>query len=225
MSAPLWTTMIVLGFAAGSIPFGLILGRAKGIDIREHGSKNIGATNVGRVLGRKYGFLCFALDALKGAVPVLAVWFLLVPAHPEQTNLVGMLMPLVGIAAILGHVYSPWVGFRGGKGVATSFGALLAMWPLMTFPALGALVVWIIVLKLFRFVSLASMCAALSLPVLLAVRAFVITGGNSSPADAVLPLLIAVTALAFLVIWKHRANIARLRAGTEPRVGAKQPAP
>lgn len=224
MSAPLWTTMIVLGFAAGSIPFGLILGRAKGIDIREHGSKNIGATNVGRVLGRKYGFLCFALDALKGAVPVLAVWFVLVPAHPEQTNLVGMLMPLVGIAAILGHVYSPWVGFRGGKGVATSFGALLAMWPLMTFPALGALVVWIIVLKLFRFVSLASMCAALSLPILLAVRAFVITGANSSPVDAVLPLLIAVTALAFLVIWKHRANITRLRAGTEPRVGAKQPA-
>ncbi len=216
--------MIVLGFAAGSIPFGLILGRAKGIDIREHGSKNIGATNVGRVLGRKYGFLCFALDALKGAVPVLAVWFVLVPAHPEQTNLVGMLMPLVGIAAILGHVYSPWVGFRGGKGVATSFGALLAMWPLMTFPALGALVVWIIVLKLFRFVSLASMCAALSLPILLAVRAFVITGANSSPVDAVLPLLIAVTALAFLVIWKHRANITRLRAGTEPRVGAKQPA-
>lgn len=215
--------MIVLGFAAGSIPFGLILGRAKGIDIRAHGSKNIGATNVGRVLGRKYGFLCFALDALKGAVPVLAVWFVLVPAHLEQTNLVGMLMPLVGIAAILGHVYSPWVGFRGGKGVATSFGALLAMWPLMTYPALGALVVWIIVLKLFRFVSLASMCAALSLPVLLAVRAFWITGGNSPPADAVLPLLIAVTALAFLVIWKHRANIARLRAGTEPRVGTKQP--
>ncbi|MSQ90780.1 MAG: glycerol-3-phosphate 1-O-acyltransferase [Phycisphaerales bacterium] len=216
--------MILLGFASGSIPFGLILGRAKGIDIREHGSKNIGATNVGRVLGRKFGFLCFALDALKGALPVLGVWFGLVAEHPEQTSLVGMLMPLVGIAAILGHVYSPWVGFRGGKGVATSFGALLAMWPLMTFPALGALVVWIVVLKLFRFVSLASMCAALSLPLFLAVRAFWITDGNSHPVDAVLPLLIAVTALALLVIWKHRANITRLRAGSEPRVGASKPA-
>ncbi len=217
--------MIAVGFAAGSSPFGLVIGRAKGIDIRAHGSKNIGATNVGRVLGRKYGFLCFALDALKGALPVLAVGLVLVPDHPEQTNLVGLLMPLVGIAAILGHVYSPWVGFRGGKGVATSFGALVAMWPLMTFPALGALVVWLIVLKLFRFVSLASMCAALSLPVFLAVRAFWITGGNSHPVDVVLPLLIAVTALAVLVIWKHRANIARLRAGSEPRIGALPPAP
>lgn len=211
--------MMAIGFVSGSIPFGLILGRAHGIDIREHGSKNIGATNVGRVLGRRQGFICFALDALKGALPVLAVWFFLVGAHPERVNLVGTLMPLVGIAAILGHVYSPWVGFRGGKGVATSFGALVAMWPLMTFPALGALVVWVILVKLFRFVSLASICAALSLPLLLIVRVMWTANETSSPANVVFPMLILTVVLAFLVVWKHRPNIARLRAGTEPRIG------
>ena len=116
MAAPLWTVMIVIGFVCGSIPFGVLIGRAKGIDIRQHGSKNIGATNVGRVLGRKFGLLCFFLDALKGALPVLGVWWFLARQHPEQTNIVGMLMPLVGVASILGHVFSPWVGFRGGKG-------------------------------------------------------------------------------------------------------------
>ncbi|MSR45269.1 MAG: glycerol-3-phosphate 1-O-acyltransferase [Phycisphaerales bacterium] len=219
MDTPLWILMMAIGFVSGSIPFGLILGRAHGIDIREHGSKNIGATNVGRVLGRRQGFICFALDALKGALPVLAVWFFLVGAHPERVNLVGTLMPLVGIAAILGHVYSPWVGFRGGKGVATSFGALVAMWPLMTFPALGALVVWVILVKLFRFVSLASICAALSLPLLLIVRVMWTANETSSPANVVFPMLILTVVLAFLVVWKHRPNIARLRAGTEPRIG------
>ncbi len=215
--------MIAIGFAFGSVPFGLILGRARGVDIRQHGSKNIGATNVGRVLGRPLGFLCFALDALKGALPVLSVWFFIVPLHLDNPSMVGVLMPLVGIAAILGHVYSPWVGFRGGKGVATSFGALLAMWPLMTFPALGALVVWIALVKLTRLVSLASICAALSLPFFLAIRAFGWNDGNSYPIMSVLPLMFAVTALALLVVFKHRANIARLRAGTEPRVGGAKP--
>ncbi len=215
--------MVVIGFVCGSIPFGVILGRAKGIDIRQHGSKNIGATNVGRVLGRGYGLLCFFLDALKGALPVLGVWWFLARQHPEETNLVGMLMPLVGVAAILGHVFSPWVGFRGGKGVATSFGALLAMWPLMTLPALGALAVWLVVLKSFKFVSLASICAAISLPLLLIARVKLIAAEPPIPADAFLPLLIAVSTLALLVIWKHRTNISRLRAGTEPRVGASKP--
>ncbi|MSQ90836.1 MAG: glycerol-3-phosphate 1-O-acyltransferase [Phycisphaerales bacterium] len=215
--------MLAIGFVAGSIPFGLILGRTKGIDIREHGSKNIGATNVGRVLGRKYGVLCFVLDALKGALPVLAVWCFLSGQYPSQTSLVGILMPLVGVAAILGHVYSPWVGFRGGKGVATSFGALAAMWPLMTFPALGALILWIIVLKLFRFVSLASICAALSLPLFLVARVAWTTNESSFPIPVVLPMLLVTIALAILVVWKHRPNIARLRAGTEPRVGTARP--
>ena len=223
MHAPLWALMISIGFVCGSIPFGLIIGRAKGIDIRQHCSKNIGATNVGRVLGRKFGLLCFFLDALKGALPVLGVWWFLARQHPEEINMVGMLMPLVGVAAILGHVFSPWVGFRGGKGVATSFGALLSMWPLMTFPTLGALLVWIVVLKIFRFVSLASICAAISLPLLLIFRVKAFEAEPPITVDAFLPLLIAVATLALLVVWKHRTNISRLRAGTEPRVGAPKP--
>ena len=223
MSAPLWIVMMAMGFVAGSIPFGLILARTKGIDIREHGSKNIGATNVGRVLGRRYGALCFVLDALKGGLPVLGVWIFLVGEHPNEIEFVSILMPLVGVCAILGHVYSPWVGFRGGKRVATSFGALVAMWPLMTYPALGALVVWIIVLKASRFVSLASICAALSLPVLLVARVTLPWGQPEFRAQAYLPLLICVTALAILVVWKHRANISRIRAGNEPRVGGSKP--
>ncbi len=214
---------MAIGFVAGSIPFGVILGRAKGVDIRALGSKNMGATNVGRVLGKRFGVLCFFLDALKGAIPVLSVWLLLVRAHPDQTSLVGVLMPLVGICAILGHVFSPWVGFRGGKGVATSFGALIAMWPLMTFPAIGALLVWVTVVKASRFVSLASICAAVSLPLLLIARVLIPIDGSTIRAEAFLPLLVCVTALAVLVVWKHRPNIARLRAGTESRVGQPKP--
>jgi glycerol-3-phosphate acyltransferase PlsY len=213
-----WIIAPIAGFVSGSIPFGLLIGRIKGVDVRKHGSRNIGATNVGRVLGRPLGYLCFVLDALKGALPVLVAGVVLVEQVPDAQR-TGVLMPLIGIAAILGHIYSPWVSFKGGKGVATSFGALLAMWPLMTFPALGALAVWLAVVKVTHYVSAASMLAALALPLLLLVRARAWPGGEPMQADAFLPLLIAVTLLAALVIWKHRANIARLRAGTELRVG------
>ncbi|MSR29319.1 MAG: glycerol-3-phosphate 1-O-acyltransferase [Phycisphaerales bacterium] len=204
-------------FVAGSIPFGMIIGRAHGIDICALGSKNIGATNVGRVLGRRWGMVCFALDAFKGAAPVAALILLASPTAANARE--STLIPLVGAAAILGHIYSPWVGFKGGKGVATSFGALLAMWPTMTFAALGALVVWLIVVKASRFISLASMVAAASLPILYAAFAlWPIDEGAWSRLLSSGPLLVATLALAVLVLWKHRANIARLRAGTEPRV-------
>ena len=219
MSAWPWIIAPLAGFASGSIPFGLLIGRLKGVDVREHGSRNIGATNVGRVLGRPLGMICFVLDALKGVLPVLVAGALSADQLTDAQR-TGLLMPLTGVAAILGHIYSPWVSFKGGKGVATSFGALLAMWPLMTFPALGALGVWILVVKATRYVSLASMVAALALPVLLLVRARAWPGSPPMPTAEFLPLLIAVALLAALVIWKHRANIARLRAGTELRVGA-----
>lgn len=218
MNAWPWIMASLAGFSAGSVPFGLLIGRLKGVDVREHGSRNIGATNVGRVLGRRFGYICFVLDALKGVLPVLLMGSLL-SDHVPDTQRTSLLMPLTGIAAILGHIYSPWVAFRGGKGVATSFGALLAMWPLMTFPALGALLVWIVVVKATRYVSAASMLAALALPLLLLVRALAWPGREPMQRAEYLPLLIAVTLLAGLVIWKHRANIARLRAGTELRIG------
>lgn len=218
MTAWPWIIASLAGFVSGSIPFGLLIGRIKGVDVREHGSRNIGATNVGRVLGRPFGYACFVLDALKGAVPVLLAGVLLAEHVPDAQR-TGLLMPLIGIAAILGHIYSPWVSFKGGKGVATSFGALLAMWPLMTFPALGALLLWVVVVKVTHYVSAASMIAALALPVLLLVRARAWPGSEPMQPAEFLPLLIVVTLLAALVIWKHRANIARLRAGTELRVG------
>ena len=223
MTAWPWIIASLAGFTAGSIPFGLLIGRLKGVDVREHGSRNIGATNVGRVLGRPFGYLCFVLDALKGVLPVVIAGSML-STHVPDAQRTGLLMPLTGIAAILGHIYSPWVAFKGGKGVATSFGALLAMWPLMTFPALGALAVWIVVVKATRYVSAASMLAALALPVLLLVRARVWPGAEPMQTAEFLPLLIAVTLLAALVIWKHRANISRLRAGTELRIGGAKSA-
>ena len=224
MSAPLWLVWILAAFVLGSIPFGLIIGRAHGIDIRAHGSKNIGATNVGRVLGRKWGFLCFALDALKGATPILLILWTMTPSESDDAIIRNGLLPLAGAAAIFGHLYSPWVSFKGGKGVATSFGALVSMWPTMTFAALGALVIWLLMMKAFRYVSLASMCAAGALPLLFgALSAWPFDDGAIARLSAVLPLLLATVALAILVVVKHRANIARLRAGTESRVGGPKP--
>ena len=226
MDAPLWIIAVAVAFVVGSVPFGLIIGRLRGVDVRSLGSKNIGATNVGRVLGRPYGFLCFFLDALKGAAPVLGALTVAVTdggVSPEQAR--QWLAPLVGAGAILGHVYSPWVGFKGGKGVATSFGALVAMWPAMSLAAISALGVWLAILAATRFVSLASMCAASALPLFYAVfTAWPLDLGATTRLWSGAPLLIASLLLCGLVIFKHRANIARLRSGTEPRVGqAKTP--
>jgi acyl-phosphate glycerol 3-phosphate acyltransferase len=137
----LWLSLLILSFLSGSIPFGLLIARARGVDIRRHGSGNIGATNVWRVLGRGPGLLCFALDVLKGLAPTLgAAWTtgLLGPrALPGPIDARSAWLWLVVMAlAILGHMFSPWVGFRGGKGVATGLGALLGVWPFLTAPAL-----------------------------------------------------------------------------------------
>ncbi len=222
-----WLIAFLTAYLAGSIPFGLIIGKMKGVDIREHGSKNIGATNVGRVLGRAAGGLCFVLDLLKGALPVLIVgwnWgFLsrsLAPQDGDAITAAEMLLWLgVAIATILGHMYSPFIRFRGGKGVATGFGALLAMWPIMTIPVLAAFVAWLVVVRLTRYVALASMVAAVSVPIFLALW---IVADGTQPASRLLyawPPLVFTLLLALLVIFKHRANISRLRRGEEPKVG------
>src|SRR4051812_3329374 len=172
--APLIITIVVLCYVIGSVPFGLIAGRLKGIDIRQHGSGNIGATNVWRVLGRKWGLPVFVLDVGKGLVAsVFAKWLagsweITVPLphlhreiitlnllHPGLGGIVG------GISAILGHNFPVWLRFKGGKGVATSLGALFGLMPLastLTF------LTWGLVLKITRYVSVASIIGALSLP-------------------------------------------------------------
>jgi glycerol-3-phosphate acyltransferase PlsY len=218
----LWPLFLVLAFLAGSVPFGLLIARAKGIDIRAHGSGNIGATNVGRVLGKRYGFACFGLDALKGALPVLvAGWWMGVLGAPidrlaadDQWWWLG-----VGAAALLGHVFSPWVGFKGGKGVATGFGAFASMWTPLALPTLVALVVWIVVLKLSRMVSLASIVAAVAIPIVCVLR--LLLGDDPRAALAAsTPTLVVAALVALVVVVKHRSNIGRILRGQELKVKA-----
>jgi glycerol-3-phosphate acyltransferase PlsY len=213
---------LVVGFLCGSIPFGLIIARAKGIDLRAHGSGNIGATNVGRVLGFKGFLVCFLFDMSKGFVPTLGFGmisgFLGVLDIPTLGALSYM---LVAAAPILGHMFSPFAGFKGGKGVATAVGALLAVFPAMTLPAVGGIFVFILVLALWRFVSAASCAAAASIPLWTWFQ-FSVAERQGHVADwlgAGWPFFAFGIALAALVIWRHRTNLGRLLKGTEPRIG------
>lgn len=219
----LWAFGILGGYLIGSVPFGLIVGHLRGIDIREHGSKNIGATNVGRVLGRPWGMLCFALDVAKGAVPVMVMGALMDTLNRPAAELTQAQMwwwLAVAIAPVVGHMFPLYIGFKGGKGVATGFGALAAMWPLLTFPALGALVVWYTALRLTKYVSVASIAAASSLPLFYVLAATPRNLENVLPALLhASPPLIVTAALALVIIVKHRSNIARLRRGEEPKIG------
>ncbi len=212
---------IPVAFLAGSIPCGLLIARARGVNIGEHGSGNIGATNVWRVLGRGPGLTCFLCDAFKGLVPTLGAG--LAAGTLGRTSLPAAhawLWLAVAVAAILGHMFTPFAGFRGGKGVATGFGALLGIYPLLTGPALGALALWIGVAKLTRYVSVASIAAALALPAWLFLTVETLSREPGRHAAA-LPFYVVVAFLAAVVTLKHRANIARLLQGRENRIGRR----
>lgn len=212
-----WILCLLLAYLCGSIPFGLLIGLARGVDIRQHGSKNIGATNAGRVLGRRWGFIAFALDVAKGAAPVLvAGWLLGFLGRADLEHAEALRWLAIAAAGVLGHMHSLFLRFKGGKGVATGFGVMAGMWGSLTIPAALALVIWVIVVRLTRFVSVASCIAAASIP--LTVLAFAIARKGSAGVHAALPFLIITTLLASAVVWKHRANLARLRQGTEPRI-------
>ncbi|MCC7408904.1 MAG: glycerol-3-phosphate 1-O-acyltransferase PlsY [Phycisphaeraceae bacterium] len=210
---------LIGAYLVGSIPFGLLIGSMRGVDVRKAGSGNVGATNVGRVLGRKWGVLCFVLDVLKGLLPVLIAGVAMgwlgrrdLPAADTWRWLA------VAAAAVVGHVFPVWLKFRGGKGVATSLGVLLGFYPVLTLPAVIALAVWVILVRTFHYVSLASIVAAVSLPVTL-----LIEGQIRRQAMAYLmPYLVVTSLLALLVIVRHRSNIQRLLAGTESKVGQKR---
>lgn len=215
-----WTIAFLLAFASGSVPMGVLIARRRGVDIRMTGSGNPGATNVGRVLGRRFGVLCFFLDAMKGATPVLlSGWIagLLGQGAAGLTPVVAWCWLGVACAAILGHCFSPFLGFRGGKGVATGFGSVLAMWPIMTIPAIAAFVVWALVLGLTRLMSLASIVGALVLPA--TVLAMTLGLENRGAWGSALPFLIVTSLIAALVTFRHRDNIRRIRSGVESRVG------
>jgi acyl phosphate:glycerol-3-phosphate acyltransferase len=193
---------VILSYVSGSIPAAFLAGKWSGLDLRTHGSGNLGATNVLRVLGPKIGLLVFAVDIAKGAVPVRFL--------PPLTGASGTMQIAIalacGVAAILGHTRPVFLGFgKGGKGVATACGVFLALAPLQT---VLSLLIFIVVVFASGFVSLASLTAATALPVLLWASL-----GWRSPLFAV-----ALVTMVF-VFWTHRANIQRLRSGTEYRFG------
>ncbi len=209
---------IIGAYLLGSIPFGLLIAKAHGKDLRSIGSGNIGATNVSRALGRKWAYVCFGLDVLKGMVPMLATLSLTKPlSTPSQTEKVIFLWLwlAVGCGAILGHIFPIYVKFRGGKGVATSFGVALGLWPYYTICAFFAIAIWIVVVLIWRYVSLASIAASVTFPIVL-ILAIVLKRGWDFV--SLWPLLIAATAIPLMVIIRHRENIKRLLAGTESKI-------
>lgn len=212
-----WAISIVCAYFAGGIPFGVLIAKTKDVNIREHGSKNIGATNVGRVLGKKLGMICFVLDVMKGALPVLIVGlaagvFGNSMEHIETNEM--LLWICVVLASLLGHMYSPFLKFGGGKGVATTFGGMVAMWPLLTVPVLVAFLAWAITLKATKMISLASLVAA----VVLFADAIASVMLNATLEHA-WPLLAVTGLITAMVFWKHRSNIGRIIRGEEPKIG------
>lgn len=195
-------------YLIGSIPFGLILCKAfKGVDIRERGSKNIGATNAGRVCGWPFFVVTFLLDFGKGLGPVLGgVAVAEAVGAGGSHSLVGV---LYGVAAILGHTFPVYVGFKGGKAVATSFGVFVGLAPVAAAIAFG---LWLVLFVAFRYVSLASMAGVVAAPIVYAAR-------HRGALDSEhWPILAFAAIVAVLVVVRHRANIKRLLSGTENRV-------
>ncbi len=197
---PLFT--LLLGYLLGSIPSGFLAGKwCKGIDLRSIGSGSTGATNVLRNVGKGPALVVFLVDVAKGAAAVL-----LASALTQNNPLNDWIQVLAGLAALAGHIWPIWLGFKGGKAVATGLGLFLGLaWPV----GLACFGMFMTVFSLSRIVSLASVVAALSLPLLMA-------AGSGSNAN----LVVALVAMA-LVIWRHRSNIQRLINGTEPKVGQK----
>jgi len=202
MTAVDWILCAVVSYLLGSIPTGFVWCKARGIDIRTVGSGNIGATNVMRALGKPIGITVLLIDAAKGFVPVFAA-----PAFFPQADRT-LLEIVCCVAVVVGHNWTCWLKFKGGKGIATSAGALLAMLPM---PLLWVLAIWGIVFAASRYVSLASIAAAVSLPV----ATWLITRDRT--------FIVFTAILGALAVYKHKSNIQRLLAGTENRIGGKKP--
>lgn len=206
------TLLAIAAYFCGSIPFGLIIGKAvKGIDLRDFGSGNIGATNAGRVLGFRWGLICLLLDAAKGYLPVA-----ILPALfcESQGLAVGHATILAGIATIIGHMFPCWLGFRGGKGVATSLGVLLVIshWGVLVAAGL-----FFLCLLVSRYVSLSSMIAALGYGVFELVQLWPTPFSESTWSRALFAILVPV-----MIIVQHRSNIRRLIRGEELPLSRKK---
>ena len=217
---PIFAIAIVGAYLLGSIPFGLVITKAYGKNLRKIGSGNIGATNVARALGKKWGYICFALDVLKGMIPMLAAMPLATPKSTQDNEIVLLLLWLaVGCAAILGHIFPIYLKFKGGKGVSTSFGIALGLWPYFTICAFFAILIWIVVVLIWRYVSLASIIASVSFPIVLILIIFFQSEWEFS---ILWPLLIPAVVIPVMVIIRHRENIKRLLSGTENKIRQKK---
>ncbi|MFK7909197.1 MAG: glycerol-3-phosphate 1-O-acyltransferase PlsY [Akkermansiaceae bacterium] len=231
---PLWIPPLI-AFLAGSIPFGLFIAKAKGVNIREHGSGNIGATNVLRVIGKPYGIACLILDFLKGFLPtLLAVNVYMITGKNPQFGMDALdgiatmfpaadawkaqtLVIVTGLAAILGHNYSPWIGFKGGKGIATSGGVLVALMPV----GVGVLlVIWLLLFLTTRYVSVASMGTALMVPIVTIYGSY--RHGYLADGTWNKPLFVFSIIIGALAVWRHRPNIKSLMDGTEHKFSKKK---
>jgi glycerol-3-phosphate acyltransferase PlsY len=205
-----FAAVALLSYLLGSIPAGYLAGRIAGIDIRKAGSGNIGATNVTRTLGRRYGYPVFVVDFAKGALAV-CVSILLgrqVEPKPTSTEIYGI---VAAICCVLGHVFPVWLGFKGGKGVATSAGALFGLMPLAAAIGVG---LWVIIFEVTRYVSLASVATAILLPL-------TVLGLTYARRTDGMALFYFTLCLAAVVIFRHRSNLSRLLRGTEPRFKRK----
>jgi len=199
-----WLLVAIVGYLIGSIPSGYLVARSQGVDIRQQGSKNIGATNVLRVMGKKWGYLVFFCDCVKGFLVVkLGV---LIALHALLSPVLGGV--IAAVTCILGHNYTFWLGFKGGKGIATSGGVILALFPLAVICSVA--LTWIVVFYASKYVSLASIAGAISLPL----SVFLVFPKAGTEFWILFIFSILICALA---VWRHRANIVRLMNGTESR--------
>ena len=188
---------VIISYLLGSLPNGLYVANLKGIDIRNEGSKNTGATNVFRVMGAKFGILVLILDALKGFIPLFIA---------EKFGVTGNSLVLIGITAVIGHTFSPFLNFKGGKGVATSLGIFLYLAPI---PMLITLLMFFVVVGITKYVSLGSVLASVMLPLLI-----LFIPVNEKLGNKMIVFIISAL-LGSYIIYKHRANIQRLKNGTE----------
>lgn len=193
---------VFIAYLAGSIPFAYLAGKAKGVDLRQHGSGNLGATNAMRVLGTRIGLMVYAADTLKGLIPVISLPRVIETSRPELWAIA------IGVAAIVGHVRPVFLlGQGGGKGVATAGGVFFG---LAWLPAFVAFLSFVAAVALTRRISVGSITAAIVLPV-----SIMIQRGASHP------LALICTGIALLVIWLHRGNVRRILDGTEPRINRR----
>lgn len=217
-----WIAAVLSGlvsFGSGSVPVGLLLGKLKGVDVRKVGSGNIGAMNVARALGPRWFVVVFVLDLLKGLAPTVAAgWALSQPWGEATVNSTvrDTCWLAAGLCAVFGHNYSPFVGFKGGKGVSTSLGVALGIYPDLTLPAACCFFVWVLGISITRMSSVGSILGGVLFPVLYVAFASLETTDGIS-----VPLLAFTLLTAALIVLRHRANIARIVAGTEPRIGGR----